>query len=136
MLALTCLFGCSGGARVEPPAASGADDASAETFLAIKRFILAKGDRQTFGNMYNHNPHHAFDGFDAFLIPDVGQKNINCDPALSDFDGMVLRTNSVEGPAYDEVKLDRARGRIVVVHGDEARAQRHLARMRAVATAR
>lgn len=137
LLVLACLLGCGGASRGgRSPGASEGNAFSGDTFVSIKRFILAKGDRQTFGNMYSHNPHYAFGGVDAFLLPDVGQRNVACDPALSDFDGIVLRTNRVEGPAYDEVRFDRARGQIVVVSGDPERAKAHLARMRAVVTGR
>ena len=40
---------------------------------------------------YNHNPHHRFGAFDAYLTPDVGQRNINCDPERSDFDEIVVQ---------------------------------------------
>lgn len=123
ILLSTCLAACGAGtsdAGPRPPS-SGDEPLGGDAFIAIKRFILAKGDRQTFGNMYNRNPHYAFDGFDAFLIPDVGQANINCDPARSDFDGIVIRTNRIDGPTYDEVRHDRVRGRIVVVSGDARR---------------
>ncbi len=137
VLIFACVVGCGGApSHSGGSAASSSDALSGATFLTVKRFILAKGDRQTFSNMYSHNPHYAFGGFDAFLIPDIGQQNIDCDPALSDFDGIVLRTNRLEGPVYDQVRLDRARGRIVVIEGNPERVKTLLARMRAVATAR
>jgi hypothetical protein len=68
-----------------------------ESFQSIKRFILEHGDRQTYCNMYNRNPHYRFRGFEVFLNPDVGQRNINCDPEHSDFDQMVIREESGEG---------------------------------------
>lgn len=61
-----------------------------ENFQRIKRMILARGDRRTYCNMYNSNPHIEADGFHAYLSPDVGQENINCDPARSDFDQLTI----------------------------------------------
>jgi len=61
-------------------------------FLLIKNHILARGDRQTYCNRYNHNPHFQFREFDIYLNPDIGQQNINCDSKLSDFNEMVIRT--------------------------------------------
>jgi hypothetical protein len=60
-------------------------------FRAIRDFILRQGDRRTYCNMYNRNPHYSFDGFEAYLNPDVGQRNINCEPELSGFDQLVIQ---------------------------------------------
>jgi hypothetical protein len=60
-------------------------------FRRICDFVLARGDRMTWCNMYSDNPHYTFEGFDVFLDPDVGQRNINCDPAKSGFDTLVIR---------------------------------------------
>ncbi|MEZ4461958.1 MAG: hypothetical protein R3E66_20005 [bacterium] len=63
-----------------------------ENFDLIRRFVLDHGDRQTYGNMYNHNPHlraHDVD-IDIYLNPADGQENINCDPELGEFDTMVI----------------------------------------------
>ena len=65
---------------------------TAANFLLIKNHILARGDRLTYCNRYNHNPHFQFREFDIYLNPDTGQQNINCDPKLSDFNEMVIRT--------------------------------------------
>lgn len=63
-----------------------------QNFLRIKQFILTKGDRQTYCNKYNNNPHYGFSTMDIYLNPDTGQQNINCDLKLSDFNGMIVRT--------------------------------------------
>ncbi len=62
-------------------------------FLCIKEFVLAYGDRQTYCNMYNNNPHYQFEDFSVYLDPERGQFNINCDPNLSDFNEIVIRTS-------------------------------------------
>ena len=72
---------------------------TAGEFNRLKRFILKAGDRQTYCNMYNANPHFDFGSFDAFLHPDVMQANINFDPALSDFDRLVVRDDA-GGPTF------------------------------------
>ncbi len=74
-----------------------------ENFDRIVRFILERGDRLTWCNMYNLNPHLQLPGFDAFLNPDVGQRNINCDPERSGFDELVIRFR-VDGWEYLRVK--------------------------------
>jgi hypothetical protein len=61
-----------------------------ENFNKIKAYILQHGDRKTYCNMLNNNPHFQFPGFDAYLHPEGGQKNINCDPRLSDFNQLVF----------------------------------------------
>lgn len=64
---------------------------SVKEFEEIKTFILSNGDQLTFCNMYNDNPHYDFGDFDAYLNPETGQQNINCDPALSDFNMLVIQ---------------------------------------------
>lgn len=64
----------------------------ASSFNRIKDFVLAHGDRQTYCNMYNNNPHVALGNMDIYLNPDTGQQNINCDLKLSGFNSMVVRT--------------------------------------------
>ena len=64
---------------------------TAANFQRIKSFILRHGDRQTYCNMYNRNPHYDFGAFQVYLDPDVGQQNINCDPELSDFSTLVVQ---------------------------------------------
>ena len=61
-------------------------------FFLIKNHIMTKGDWQTYCNMYNHNPHIQFGKINIYLNPDTGQANINCDPNLSGFNEMVIRT--------------------------------------------
>ena len=58
----------------------------------IKQFILQKGQRETYCNMYNDNPAHHTNGFYFYLNPDTGQENINCDPAKSDFNNLTIRS--------------------------------------------
>ena len=66
-------------------------------FHNIKEFILKYGDKETYCNMYNNNPHYEFEEFHVYLHPDIGQLNINCDPEKSDFDDIVVRTSN---PVY------------------------------------
>jgi hypothetical protein len=68
-----------------------ADVLTVEAFQRIKQMILRDGDRRTYCNMYNRNPHIEVDGFHAYLNPLGGQRNINCDPERSDFDELVIQ---------------------------------------------
>ncbi len=77
---------------------------TATNFAVIRQFILRDGDRQTYCNMYNHNPHLAGLGFDVFLDPADGQKNINCDPELGEFDTIVI--SDPRGNGNVSVRLD------------------------------
>lgn len=67
---------------------------SASEFEKIKTFILQNGDRQTYRNFDNHNPHLRVAGFDVFLNASVGQRNINNDPGMSDFNQITIRDNN------------------------------------------
>ena len=92
------------------------DELSAAAFEEIKRYILALGGRRTYCNMYNHNPHHRFGWFDAYLNPDVGQRNIDCDPDVSGFDELVVQDFALDeiyvtARVVDgELELDAAEG--------------------------
>ena len=53
-------------------------------FEKIKNFILGKGDKMTFRNIDNNNPHYRFKTFDVFLGA-IGQGDINNNPEISNF---------------------------------------------------
>ena len=82
---------------------------SYDDFEKIKTYILSNGDRKTYCNMYNGNPHHSFSGFEAYLNPEIGQRNINCDPELSDFNEILIRDHHSD-PQYFHL--------LIVRHGD------------------
>lgn len=71
-----------------------------QEFEDIKSFILNNGDRRTYCNKYNSNPHYSFDGFDVYLNPETGQANINCDPEISDFNEMVIHDQNSDPQYY------------------------------------
>jgi hypothetical protein len=73
---------------------------SIQEFEAIKNFILENGDRQTYCNMYNNNPHYSFEGFEVYLNPEIGQGNINCDPEISDFNEIVIKDQNADPQYY------------------------------------
>ena len=73
---------------------------SVKDFEALKSFILEEGDRSTYCTMYLDNPHYAFGEFDCYLNPETGQRNINCDPELSDFNMMVIQDFSVSSKYF------------------------------------
>jgi len=79
---------------------------SVQKFDTIKTFILENGDRQTYCNMYNDNPHYSFEGFEAYLNPEIGQGNINCDPEISDFNMIVIRDQNAD-PQYYHILIVR-----------------------------
>ncbi len=65
---------------------------SFEAFEKAKGFILKCGDRgkKLFRNYDNDNPHYEFVNFDVFLGSDIGQRNINNDPNISDFNEFTI----------------------------------------------
>lgn len=102
-IALINLFaGCSG-KKVENKSTSDSV-LTKDNFLKIKNFILKKGKRETYCNMYNNNPAGYFGEFDVFLNPDTGQENINCQIGRSDFNYMVIRRNEPIG--YFRISLE------------------------------
>ncbi len=79
-----------------------------DNFNYITAFILKYGNRATYCNKYNHNPHYQFNDFHVFLNPDIGQRNINCDPELSGFDEIVIQHNR-EIIEYYRIKIENDR---------------------------
>ena len=73
---------------------------SVQDFESIKSFILENGDRQTYCNMLLDNPHYSYEGFEAYLNPEIGQKNIRCDPEISDFNMRVSRDQHSDPQYY------------------------------------
>lgn len=61
-----------------------------EEFEKTKEFILEKGDKMTYRNYDNNNPHYKFSDFDVFLGADIGQRNINNDPKISNFNQLTI----------------------------------------------
>ncbi|HPE76219.1 MAG TPA: T9SS type A sorting domain-containing protein [Draconibacterium sp.] len=89
---------------------------SVDSFESIKTFVLTNGDRETYSNMYNDNPHFHFEEFELYLNPDIGQANINCDTSKSDFNEVVIKDQNAN-PQYYYVH--------VVRKGDLTNAQIH-----------
>lgn len=63
---------------------------SYDEFETIKKFILEKGDRRTYRNFDNSNPHYTFKEIDIFLGAVIGQKNLNNDTEISDYNEMTI----------------------------------------------
>jgi hypothetical protein len=108
-LILILVSGCSGSHESTPSQDAEAPQQvdgvlTAAAFNRIKDYILAHGDRQTYCNIFNNNPHLALGNMDIYLNPDTGQHNINCDPKLSGFNHMVIRTR--EPWKYYRVQLN------------------------------
>ncbi|MCF8358391.1 MAG: hypothetical protein K9H26_06505 [Prolixibacteraceae bacterium] len=66
------------------------DNFSFQEFESVQEFVFENGDRQTYCNLYNDNPHFSFNGFEVYLDPETGQENMNCDPEISDFNQIVI----------------------------------------------
>jgi hypothetical protein len=63
---------------------------SLDQFEVLKEKILKNGDKQTYRNYDNQNPHYVLNGVDLYLNAEIGQKNINNDPELSDFNEITV----------------------------------------------
>jgi hypothetical protein len=68
---------------------------SESQFDELKRFILKKGDRQTYRNFDNNNPHYKLGNADLYLNAETGQENMNNDATLSNFNEI-----SINDPKY------------------------------------
>jgi hypothetical protein len=66
------------------------DHFSLDQFEVLKEKILKNGDTQTYRNYDNQNPHYILNGVDLYLNAEIGQKNINNNPELSDFNEITV----------------------------------------------
>jgi hypothetical protein len=74
-------------------------------FVRIRQFILDQGQRRTYCNMFNHNPHWPFEEFNAYLNP-PDQRNMNCELGLSEFNTLVIQADGVGPTQYWHITLD------------------------------
>lgn len=81
------------------------NDFTIDQFEAVKTFILKHGDTQTYRNFDNNNPHYKIDNTDIYLNAETGQKNMNNNPDLSDFNEITIHSSS--GPYYT-IRIVRA----------------------------
>ncbi|MBU1218894.1 hypothetical protein KKF34_06745 [Myxococcota bacterium] len=101
---LNLIVGCSG-KKIENKSTSDSV-LTTDNFLKIKKYILEKGKRETYCNMYNYNPVGYFGEFAIFLNPDTGQKNINCEIGRSDFNYMVVKRKEPIG--YFRISIENS----------------------------
>ena len=81
------------------------DSFSRIEFESAKFYILNNGDRETYSNLYNDNPHYEFLYFHVYLNPET-QLNSNCDPSISDFNQLVIRDQDND-PQYFHILIIR-----------------------------
>jgi hypothetical protein len=62
-----------------------------ENLIAIQQFIIGRGQRETYCNMYNDNPAFHTENYSFYLNPDTGQKNLFCDLEKSGFHHLTIR---------------------------------------------
>lgn len=67
------------------------------TFDKIKNYIIKSGDKQTFRNFDNSNPHYSLFGRELYLGSDIGQKNIENNPKKSDFNDLTVISRLYSG---------------------------------------
>jgi len=79
---------------------------SLNDFEVAKTFILTNGNKGTYRNFDGDNPHYSFDGFEAYLNAEIGQRNINNDPAISDFNQITIRDRNAI-PQYYTIHIVR-----------------------------
>lgn len=77
-----------------------------QNFKTIRSYILKNGDRTTYCNMFNNNPHFEVGNFDVFLNPinQFGSRG-NCDCPENDFTELVIWFTGSRGSQYYHIKL-------------------------------
>lgn len=79
---------------------------SINDFELAKTFILNKGDRKTYRAFDLNNPHYSYNGFEAYLNAETGQKNIYNDPTISGFNQITIRDRNAD-PQYYTIHIVR-----------------------------
>ena len=78
-----------------------------DEFEQIKEFVLKKGDNKIYRNFDSNNPHYRFEDFDVFFGADIGQKNINNDPEISNFNQLTIKDDKSDTIQYYELIIVR-----------------------------
>jgi len=79
------------------------EEVTVQSFKDIVSFILKNGDRQTYCNMYNNNPHYRLEGFDIYLNPIHQSINWSKDilsNTISDYPEITIRDYHVNVQYY------------------------------------
>jgi hypothetical protein len=66
-------------------------------FEEMVRFVLSNGDRRTYCNMYNNNPHYSFDDVEIYLNPYdqwINYSENKLSYTVSDYNEMLIEDNS------------------------------------------
>lgn len=90
---------------------------SVTNFVRIRQFILDQGKRQTYCNMFNHNPAWRFPDFNTYLNP-PDQKNINCEIGKSEFNTLVFQVCGPGSNRYWNVVLNTTTRELCVQQRD------------------
>lgn len=103
ILLFACLIPCMGFNK--PQFTDITNDFNIDRFEAVKHFILKHGNTQTYRNFDNNNPHYKIDSIDIYLNAETGQKNMNNNPGLSDFNEITIHAPS---GLYYTIRIVRA----------------------------
>jgi hypothetical protein len=85
---------------------------SKDDFERIEQFIMDKGDRKTFSQKYNLNPHYSFEDLDVYLNPvsqwiisnNIGDYNVMVIHDETGYYHMILENGKVY--VYNPYRLD------------------------------
>jgi hypothetical protein len=83
--------------------------------LIIKDFIIKKGKRETYCNMFNNNPAFHTNKYSWYLNPDTGQDNLNCDLKKSDFNNITIRIKDPKDLRDQYRDVEFAGGAIITI---------------------
>ena len=77
------------------------DSFSTEEFEKTKEFVLKNGEERTYRNFDNNNPHYQFSNCEVYFGADIGQRNINNDPEISDFNQLTIANRDAHIQYYE-----------------------------------
>ena len=89
-------------------------------FEKIAEFILTNGDRQTYCNMYNNNPHYNYESINIYLNPISQKINLFCADSynVSDYNCIVIQDKN-STYLYYHIKLQKNSVYIYNVYDNE-----------------
>jgi len=93
------------------------DIVSKQTFEKIVQYILSNGDRMTYCNMYNNNPHYDLEGCDVFLNPLSQRLDHLLSGSVSDYDTIVIKDWGSRHTYYEIMLVE---GRVYIYNPYEA----------------
>lgn len=109
------------------------EEITIEDFEKVKHFILQYGNRKTYCNRYNCNPHFDFGEFDAYLDP-IDSYYIGGNTASKKEAGFFKRLTLVKQTTYLQVEINSDNTTVQLTEGNKEQFRSYFKKMLSIAT--